>query len=168
VRVLSRRFGLSKDAIHRHRRLHLSEQLVAALLINVKGLDPIELEHLRKSESEGLLSSLIRQRARLELLSQMAFDDHAVGVANQIEHSICRSLELTARLVGELAIRHEHVAVNFLITPSYLRLRQALMSVLRKYPDAAAGVARELGALELEAAEEIKQAKHPPLLEAAP
>jgi hypothetical protein len=165
IRTIAKRFGLNKDALWRHRRLHLSEQLVAAMVAGAKGLDPVELEALRRQESEGLLASLARLRARLELLSGLAFEEGSIGSANQIEHTYLRSLELGARLVGDLAIQHQHIHASFLISPSYLKLRQALTSVLRKYPNVAAEVAQVLHGLEHEAADEIKH--NPCLIEAS-
>jgi hypothetical protein len=61
VRVLARRFQLTHHAIFRHRRNHMSPQMVAALLAALKPSE-IDLESLQRSESEGLLGSLVAQR----------------------------------------------------------------------------------------------------------
>jgi hypothetical protein len=165
VRVLSKRFGVPKSSLHRHRQLHLSPALVAALVAGQKGLDPVELARLHKVESESLLASLAKTRARLELLSSAAFEEGAIGAATHVENVILRTLEFGARLVGQLAVRHEVAHTHFLLSPSYLQVRQTLMQVLRKHPAVAAEVARELGKLELEAADELKA--QPRLIEAS-
>jgi hypothetical protein len=92
-----------------------------------------------------------------------------IKAAVAVERAITSSLELVARLVGQFVTRHE--SVHTLLTPSYLRLRQALAEALRDYPDAAKAVADKLCALEVEAATEFQdraQRGAPLLLEAAP
>ena len=63
ARVLAERFGLSKDAIHRHAANHLTPAQRSAILLAQKP-SAIDLEQLRTSESEGLLAGLVAQRAR--------------------------------------------------------------------------------------------------------
>ena len=67
VRVLARRFDIPKTTIFRHRRLHMPAQLVAAIAMTQRPTE-VDLEALQRSESEGLLGSLVGQRARLQLL----------------------------------------------------------------------------------------------------
>jgi hypothetical protein len=58
------------------------------------------LEQLQRSESEGLLGSLVCQRARLQQLSEMAFEGGNLHAATSIERAITNSLELTSKLLG--------------------------------------------------------------------
>ena len=62
----------------------------------------MDIEQLQRSESEGLLGSLINQRARLQLLSEMAFEEGELHAATSNERAITSSLELTGRLLGGL------------------------------------------------------------------
>ena len=62
--VLASRFEISPDSILRHAQNHLSPVQRAALL-TASQPTAIDLEQLRTSESEGLLASLVAQRARL-------------------------------------------------------------------------------------------------------
>jgi hypothetical protein len=63
VRVLARRFpDVGHDCFFRHRRNHMPPQLKAALLAAVHPTE-VDLEQLERSESEGLLGSLVSQRA---------------------------------------------------------------------------------------------------------
>jgi hypothetical protein len=165
VRVLARRFGLGKDPIFRHRRLHMSPQLIAAIAAAAHPTE-IDLEALQRSESEGLIGNLVAQRARLQMLSEMAFAAGEVSAATGVERAITGSLELTSKLLGMLIQRHEMRSV--LITADYLRLRQAITTALRPYPEATHAVGTALAELETEAAEEIVNSKKPILLEASP
>ena len=58
VRVLSRRFELTKDSIFRHRREHMPPQLIAAIAVAAHPSE-VDLEQLQHSESGGLLPSLV-------------------------------------------------------------------------------------------------------------
>jgi hypothetical protein len=167
VRVLARRFSLSKDSLFRHRRLHMSPQLVAAMLAAQRPSD-IDLEALRRSESEGLLGSLVSQRARLQMLSEMAFEQGEVSAAASVERVVTTSLEPTSRLLGQLVQHHEVRSTSILVTSDYIRLRQAITAALRKHSEAARDVARALHALEIEGAKEITNSTKPTLLEASP
>ncbi len=60
------------------------------------------LEALERSESEGLLASLVSQRARLQMLSEMAFEQGELNAATSVERAITNSLELTSK-------RHCHI-----------------------------------------------------------
>jgi hypothetical protein len=167
VRVLARRFSLSKDSIFRHRRLHMTPQLVAAIMAAQRPSE-IDLEQLQRSESEGLIGSLVTQRARLQMLSEMAFEEREVNAATTVERAITNSLELTSKLLGQLVTHHQVTHTGILISADYLKLRQAIITALRPFPEAAKAVGAALAQLETEAAKEISEAKAPLLLEAAP
>src|SRR5262245_55120331 len=85
--ALARKFGLHKDAVQRHAQNHLSPQMRAAIL-TAQAPSAIDLEALRKSESEGLLSSLIAQRARLLSYAELAVGLGDVGAAVSAEKGI--------------------------------------------------------------------------------
>jgi hypothetical protein len=165
--VLARRFSLHRDAIYRHRKNHMSPQLHAALLAAQHPSD-IDLEQLERSESEGLLASLVSQRARLQLLSEAAFEQGEVHAATSVERAITASLELTSKLLGVLVQRTHTTSTSVLISADYLVLRAAIVRALRPFPEASAAVGRALAELELSAAKDISERKTPLLLEATP
>jgi hypothetical protein len=140
VRVLSRRFELSKDSIFRHRRLHMSPQLVAAMLAALRPSD-VDLEELQRSESEGLLANLVAQRARLQMLSEMAFERGELSAATSVERAITNSLELTSKLLGMIVSRTETRSI--LVTSDYLELRNCIVHALKPFPEAGRGQARK-------------------------
>jgi hypothetical protein len=167
LRVLTRRFGLSGAAISNHKRRHMPPQLKAAILLATKPSE-IDLEELRKREGEGLLASLITQRARLAMLSQLCFEQGELHAAVSVEKAITASLELTSKLVGMLVTRHSVTHNTLLISTDYLALRACIMQALRKHPAAAQDVARALAELEASAAQDITDAKKPIMIEASP
>jgi hypothetical protein len=73
-----------------------------------------------------------------------------------------------AKLLGQLVQHHEVRHTSLLISADYIRLRQALITALRPFPEAAKAVGAALAQLETEAAESIAQSKTPLLLEASP
>jgi hypothetical protein len=99
LRVLASRFEVSRDALWRHSRNHLTPALRAAILAAQKPSE-VDLEQLQRSESEGILSALVGQRARLQQHSELAVDlgDVKAGVA--VERAITSNLELVAKLLG--------------------------------------------------------------------
>jgi hypothetical protein len=158
--VLAARFECSKFSIIRHAKAHLSPAQRAALLSATKP-SAIDLDKLRVTESEGLLHALVGQRARLHSLAETAasFGDTKGAVA--AENAIQGNLSLVARLLGQLATHHNVTHTSFLISPDYLRLRQALIAAVRPFPEAARAIAAALFGLESDAAKDITNAAKP-------
>ena len=161
VRVLAARFGLSKDAIARHSANHLSPTQRAALLTAQRPATAVDLEALRTTESEGLLSQLVSQRARLQQSAELALELGDVRASVAAEGAITGNLALVAKLLGQLIQRHDVRHSSVLLTPDYLRLRQALIAALKPFPDAARAVGQALHRLESEAAAEISDKAKP-------
>lgn len=167
VRILAARFDIPKTCVFRHRRLHMSPQLIAAIAMAQRP-SVVDLEQLQRSESEGLIGSLVSQRARLQMLSEMAFEAGEVSAGVAVERAITGSLELTSRLLGMIIQRHDVRTMNILISADYLQLRGAIIGALRPFPEAARAVGAALAQLETEAATDIAERKTPLLLEASP
>jgi hypothetical protein len=165
--VLAARFGVSHDAIKRHSDNHLTQVQRAALLAARKPSE-IDLEALRTSETEGLLSQLIGQRARLHQHSELATELGDVRGAVAAENAITGNLKLVAQLLGQLVQHHDLRHTSILISPDYLRLREVLVRALRPFPAAAQAVGAALCAMEAEAAKDItaKAGKPPPMITA--
>jgi hypothetical protein len=163
--ALARRFGVSTDALFRHARNHLSPQVKAAILGGDKR-SAVDLEALQISESEGLLSQLVVQRARLQQHSDLALELGDIKAAVAVENAITTNLTLVAKLLGQLVQHHEVRRTSILISADYLQLRSALLKALRPYPEAARAVGHALHALESAAAEDITAAgKSSPVIE---
>ena len=56
VRVIAKRFDIPKTTVFRHRRLHMSAALVAAIATAAHPSE-VDLEALQRSESEGMIGS---------------------------------------------------------------------------------------------------------------
>jgi hypothetical protein len=167
MRVLAQRFGVSEDALQRHRQNHLTPQVAAAILSAQKP-SAIDLEALQASESEGLLSQLVTQRARLQTHSELATDLGDVKAAVACERAITSNLELVGKLLGQLVHRHEVRSTSILVSPDYLQLRSVLVNALRPFPEAARAVGSALHAMESKAAADItaNASKRPLMIEA--
>jgi len=134
--ALARRIGVSRDALRRHRDQHLSPAL-AKVAIERYGADSAE----QAFDSVTLrVESLLD---RLEVLLAIAEDRKSlVGGAN-IAREIRQSLELVARLRGELNDKPQNVTVNVLSTPEFTGVVTKLIAALGPWPEAriaAAGV----------------------------
>jgi hypothetical protein len=148
LRVLGRRFD-------RHSKGHLTAAVRAAIL-TASQPTAVDLDKLRTSESEGLLSALIHQRARLEQQADMALELGSIHVAVSAEGKITESLRLTAQLTDQLVQHHDVRHINVLVSEDYLRLRSVLVAALKPYPEAMAVVGRALHELESKAAADIR------------
>ncbi|MCP4389841.1 MAG: hypothetical protein GY802_16220 [Gammaproteobacteria bacterium] len=133
MRVLAKRFDIFLDSVRWHKDNHMWPQLIAATLAAQKPSE-IDLEALQRSESEGLLGSLVGQRARLQMLSEMAFEEGEVQAAVGVERAITTSLELTSKLLGMIIQRHDVRSTSILVSPDYIQLRQAITMALRAGP----------------------------------
>jgi len=134
----------------------------AALLTAIQPTD-IDLDKLKVSEGQSLLASLLAQRARLQQhveLWRSELGAPAIAIAG--EGRITANLELVSKLLGQLVNVHDVRHTSILISPDYIRLRQALTIALRPHPAAARDVAAALGRLEQDAAEEIAAAAGKP------
>ncbi len=155
--TLAQRFGLSKHSILRHSRAHLTAAQRAALA-SAAHPSEIDLAALRTSESEGLLGSLVAQRARLLSIVEMCLEGRNAHGAVSAENAIGSNLSTTAKILGQLVTHHEVRHTSVLLQPDYLRLRGALLAALRPHPAALRDVSAALHALETDAAKDITAA----------
>jgi hypothetical protein len=173
VNALAKRYELGPDAIYRHSRNHLPPQLRANLLA---GPDTeVDLDHLKATESQSLLATLVAVRHRLFGALDMA-EEHGDGfMLTRVTSQLHTNLELTGKLLGDLGVGHHTTINSFLIGSEYVAVRLALVNALRPHPDAARAVAAVLHAIESKAAADIEatdagrklaNGKVPPLIEA--
>lgn len=151
---LGERFNLGNDAIERHATNHLLAQQRAAIL-SAQNPTGIDLEQLKVSEAEGLLSHVLTQRSRLHTLGELALEYQDIKAAVSVETAIGANLSLAAKLLGQLVSVHDHRHSSLLLTPDYIQLRTCLVDALRPFPDASRVVAAALHQLESNAALDI-------------
>lgn len=164
TRAIAETYGVSEQALRRHRRRHLSPAQRAAIMTASRP-DVIDVEALAKSETTSLLANVVMQRARLFVLLDraVALNDFKTAVA--VEGRVKDNLELVAKLRGQLVQHHTVTRANILLTADYTRLRSAVHGALAPYPDARAAVVEALHALELEAARSVMDGKDPAVIE---
>ena len=147
-RIVGNRYGLHKDACWRHKTLHMSPELRARLKATGAN-EPVDLDKLRITESEGLLQHLIAVRGRL----YRALDDaetvgSPVDVA-RVAGPLHKNLELTAKLLGDLKVGGTVIQNNLFLNSEYHELRTGLVQCLKGHPQARIEVTRLLQGLEL-------------------
>lgn len=128
VRDIAGRFKLSKTAVDRHGRDHLTKALAKAEAAEVVRADDL------LSKIDGLEADANRIRKAAEKSG-----DLRTALAGLRE--VTRIHELVARMQGEL---RDKIVVNLIEVPEYLQLRSALLQALAPYPDARAAVVNAL------------------------
>jgi hypothetical protein len=153
VTAIARRYKLGTDSLYRHSKAHLPPQLRAQLVAgpSIEGLD---LDRLKESESQSLLSNLIAIRRRLFAALDTAEEFMDGGMVTRTTSQLHANLELTAKLLGDLGIGTTNIT-NVLILPQYIEMRCALVNALQPYPEAKLAVAAALRTIESKAADDI-------------
>ncbi|TFC71401.1 hypothetical protein E3O45_15115 [Cryobacterium sp. TMS1-20-1] len=130
------RWGMSKDAVRRHRASHLSKALMAVTAQRetggaVKAIDRAEALY---SKAEGLLDA-----AQLEGKASLS-----LAAIRELRGIV----ELLAKLTGELDERPTVQVLNVSTSPEWSQLRGVLLGALGPFPEAHLAVAGALGELE--------------------
>ena len=151
VSALARRYGVSTDALYRHRR-HIPPQLKAKLLA---GPDiEMDLDKLREIESQSLLANLVALRRRLFAALDLAEENGDGFMLTRVSSQLHVNLETTGKLLGDLGIGSTNIT-NILIQPAYVEMRVELVRALAPFPEARQAVAAVLHELEGKAAADI-------------
>jgi hypothetical protein len=154
--TIAAKYSVSRDAVHRHCRSHVPDDLKAELLAAVP-LEQLAAEAAR--EGLTVLQYLSLTRATLVRQMQLASsvnDHHATA-------TVARALNETNRLIGHLtgelaslAASHVNITNNNLVLqqhPEFVRLRAGLLRALGPYPEARQAVVAVLLELDGDAPE---------------
>lgn len=147
IRVLGKRYGLSPDSVWRHGKNHMSAELHGQLMTRGR-MTATDLEQLREVESEGVLQHLVAVRGRLYGLMDVAELQGDYRAAATIGERIVKTLEVTAKLLGDLRTGTVNVTNNLLLSADFHALRTQIFQALRQFPEARASVAAALKQLE--------------------
>ena len=140
-RDVARQFGVSKDAVARHHRAHVSPALVRV----------VERQEVKRAERgpaaalerlEDLYRRAVRVLERAEAAGQTAQVLGAVREARGL-------VEVIAKITGELR-EQPAVAVNVLAAPEIVQLTTVLMRALAPFPEARVVAADALAAIDRE------------------
>jgi hypothetical protein len=112
----------------------------------------VDLDKLRIDESEGILTNLALQRARLLLVQDSALESGDRREVAYIADVIHRNVKLTGTYLGEFQKVTTQLSLNILVSDEYLTLRSQLMAALAPFPAARRAVAGALQFAEQKAA----------------
>jgi hypothetical protein len=135
-RTIAHQFAVSRDALMRHKADHLLAELVKA-------------QHAEEvSRATDLLALAMERDAKaLALLAKAEAGGDLKTAVSALRVSLV-SVELLARLRGELNEQQQTTTINVLLAPEWLTVRAALLAALLPYPEARVNVAAALAALE--------------------
>ena len=123
-RDIARRFGLSKDALARHKESHIPDLLSKSHDIK------------ETVAADNLLAQLQEARtSALDLLDKAiaAGDTKVYGPPSSYLSEIRQQIKLWAELEGRLASQPQ---VNITLNAEWIELRAVIVSALRPYPEA--------------------------------
>ncbi len=135
--VVGRRYRLSPDALRRHKTNHLSPALVK-----------VAVERYGAETARNAFDSVVDRVeslvVRLEGLLSLAEEKKALTGGSNVAREIRQSLELIARLRGELDDRPSVTTVNVLATAEFAAAVTAILSATERYPEARIAIADAL------------------------
>lgn len=131
-RAVARQYGLSKDAVARHRDEHLPVALTAA-----KGAEDA-------ARADDLLAQVRQLQVRAHRILEKAEATGDLRAALGAIREARGNLELLAKLLGEL---NDQPTVNVMVSPEWVSIRTVVLGALGPFPDARAAVADRLLAL---------------------
>jgi len=149
LRVISNKFDVTASALCRHRQRHMTPEIKAALALGVRTSD-LDIERLRRDESENLLQSLVYHRSRLWALVDQAEDIGDLRAASTLHGRVIDLWELEAKFLNELTDGDVTITQNFLVLPGYIQARTVILQALRPFPDASKAVSGALREIEIE------------------
>ena len=153
LRAVARKFDLGYHSVRRHKLNHMPDSLKAALITR-QAEGELDLDKLRKSESESLLQEVVVGTARCVAAlneAEEVGDQRAVATL----HARWQAwLDLKAKLLGELGQGSVHVE-NLVMNPTYLDIRVDLLEALRPFPEARQAVAKVFQKREVQVVEHV-------------
>jgi hypothetical protein len=169
ARVLALRYGLSSDALSRHRLKHMDADLVGRLRVRGSRSDE-ELAQIREVESKSLLDHLAWQRGRLYRNADRSFAIGDMAGERAAIEAASKASERIGKLLGQLgsAITINHnTQINLVQSPQWHAIRTALVRELRPLGhEAIAAGARAIAAAEASIAQPAEPVRAPLLIEA--
>ena len=139
--AIARRHRASTDALRRHKQNHLSPALAR-----------VAVERFGQESARDAFDSVVDRVeslvGRLERLLSLAEEKGALTGGSNVAREIRQSLELIARLRGELDDRPVVTTVNVLATPEFAAAVTAILAATEPYPDARIAIADRLEALD--------------------
>jgi hypothetical protein len=152
--AVAEKFGVSRDSLHRHWTLHVTDEAKAGFLCGPAELEKLSLKAAH--EGDSVLDYL--RLCRTVLVGQLATMQEAGDGrgAAQVAAQLTRTLETIAKVTGELGelarstinITNNNLAI--MNSPQVATLQATLLRALAPFPDARAAAARALLDLDAE------------------
>jgi len=154
-KAVGRKFGLSKDSVHRHWHAHVSEERRLTLIMG-----PVQVQALRArvaEENSSVIDNLkvIRSGLYQQYTAALEAGDRTSG--SLLAGRLHENLRIVARITGELAssplvtINNSQTNITALMdSPQFAQFQARLIAILARYPDARDEVVREFEQLERE------------------
>ena len=139
--AVARRYKVSADSIKRHKSNHLSPAL-AKVAVERYGADTA------RTAFDSVVDRVESLVGRLEGLLSLAESKGALTGGSNVAREIRQSLELIARLRGELDDRPQFTTVNVLATPEFAAAVTAILAATEPYPEARIAIADRLDAID--------------------
>jgi AcrR family transcriptional regulator len=126
VRDIARRYGVSKDAVQRHKQ-HIPDLLVKAR------------DHAERGDVEALVDRLeeLARETRAILRETRSGDDKDNELALKAIARLEKQLELEAKI---LEIIKTAPVINLVSNPQWIELRAVILTALEEHPDARGSV----------------------------
>jgi hypothetical protein len=148
VRKIAKRFEIDENVLYNVRR-----KIPPAVRAAYLGLESAEdLEKLRTKESDSILRVLAGQRARLLALQDAAFAEGDAKTVSLLARNIHDNVWKVADYLGELTRHTTQTVLNYLVTPEWITLRNAIVTALQPFPEARAAVFAAIQKSEAQAA----------------
>jgi len=150
LRKLEKQYGVSLDSLYRYRVKMRKERphIFAALVAADWKVKPEELEALRLETSDGWLKQLRGQFDKLARAQDLCLEEGNFPIAAQLAAQVHKALEMIGRAIGEIATHSLKIEQNIILTPSYWRIRTAIVMALASHPEARRAVLAALHRVE--------------------
>jgi phosphotransferase system HPr-like phosphotransfer protein len=137
---LERQFGITRDALRRHRDRHMS---MALTTLRAEQGHSVQIEATARDRVENLV-------AKLEALVERTDSERRESMLLQASRELRGAIELLARLSGELRpdMSVNVAVVNLATSDEWQRTRAVILGRLRQHPEALADVLDGLRSLD--------------------
>ncbi|MFZ3133111.1 MAG: hypothetical protein WBH08_03825 [Methanothrix sp.] len=120
-RDIARQFGLSKDALARHKESHMPELLLKSQEVK------------ETLQADNLLDQIVYYESEARRFKGLAESQGDLELALKAVDRALKCLDLFAKARGIIS---DQPQVNILVLPEWIALRTAIIQSLRPYPDA--------------------------------
>jgi hypothetical protein len=138
--MIAHRYKVGPDSVWRHAKEHLTDELRAALAMKILQREG-DTRRVLLEEGANVVEALKAIRGPLFGLFLTAVDVGDSKAATAVSGRLHESLQLTAKLTGELLPSAGTTVSAVVLHPDYQRLRGELLRVLDRYPEAKTEIA---------------------------